>query len=228
MNFEEEINKGWVALWRKIEDSEIWEQEPWRLKTWIHFINEANHSDELRYGQKLRRGQVYISSMAELCKQIRWKKGFVYKTPTVNAMKHFWEWLRKRGMVDTRRTTRGTIITILNYRKYQDIPKKESRMVDTSKSPMVDTTQTPTTSHDRQPLKPLEQLNKEEGFISFKKERFERINSSFKSKESGKLYEPFYLGKPMRWSQDKWWVVKENNEWLEYAGELGEIKLKPK
>jgi hypothetical protein len=148
--------KGWIKIWRKIVNSEIWEQEPWRLKTWIYLITEANHSKEEKHGRKLKRGQVYINRIEDLCKEVRWKKGFVYQKPTVNAMKHFWKWLRKKDMVDTKKTTRGTIITILNYDKYQNI---ERTSVDTKTSSTVDTTQTPTVFHDRQECKELKNIS---------------------------------------------------------------------
>ena len=218
----DEPNKGWVAIWRKTIDSEIWLQAPWRLKTWLYLISEANHADEQRHGQKLKRGQIYISSMADLCKQVRWKKGFVYKTPTVNAMKQLWEWLRKKGMVDTKRTTRGTIMTILNYRKYQDIQKEEIKTVDTSKFPVANTKQTPTTSDGRQPLKPLKQLNKEESSPNKNLAGEELLKAM---KKEGKR--PFYYGDQMRWSQNKWWVVPhDGSRWLKFDGQESEIEWK--
>ena len=156
MVFKENHNKekGWIQLWRKIRESEIWEQEPWRLKTWLWMILEANHDEIERFGRKLKRGQLYVNRIEDLCKVVRWNKWFVYKMPTVEAMKQFWKWLRKKGMVDTKKTTRGTIITILNYGEYQDIKKP---YVDTIADTNIDTTQTPMTPQDRQPLK---QLNK--------------------------------------------------------------------
>jgi len=208
MKIETGQNKGWVAIWRKLIDSEIWIQEPWRLRAWLYFIAEANHCEELRYGQKLERGQLYISSMSDLCREIRWKKGFAYKETSVNAMKQFWKWLRKEKMINTKKTTRGSIITILNYDKYQDIRK----MVDTKKQPTVDTNKTLATPHDRQPLKPLKQLNKEES--SFEK-NLSGKELKIEMRKHGKA--PYYRGEEMRWSKNRWWVVPEDNgEWLKF------------
>jgi hypothetical protein len=172
--FKEKSKKegGWIQLWRKIRDSEIWEQEPWRFKTWIWMILEANHSKITRFGWKLKRGQLYVNRIEDLCKIVRWKKGFVYKMPTVEAMKQFWRWLRKKGMVDTKKTTRGTIITILNYDKYQDIKKG---YVDTIVDTNIDTTQTPITPQDRQPLKQLKKYSSIRRRVSFKREDYNLV-----------------------------------------------------
>ena len=193
---EKEPNKGWIAIHRKTPDSEIWGQEPWRLKTWFYLLMEANHTEDRRFGRKLERGQLYMPSIEELCKRIGWQRGFVCKRPTVNAMKKFWQWLRKRNMVSTKKTTRGTIITILNYRKYQDI---QEGPVGTKQFPVAGTTQAPVGSNDRQPLKQYKQLNK-------------KNTSSFKKPK------PYYRGEEMRWYQNKWWVVpKDGGPWLEFV-----------
>lgn len=52
--------------------------------------------------------------------------------------------------------------------------------------------------------------------------------SSFKEladayKKGERNYRPFFLGDEMRWSQNRWWVIK-NGEWLEFAGNESEIE----
>lgn len=113
------LKRGWIALHRKIEDSEIWQQEPWRLKTWLYFLLEANHQDVEREGQIFKRGQLYVRSSKVLGEKMRWRSGCVWKIPSIDAVKQFLSWLRKRKMITTRRTIRGLFITILNYPKYQ-------------------------------------------------------------------------------------------------------------
>lgn len=99
-------------------DSEIWEQEPWRLKAWLYMLLEANHKDDDQ--KRLQRGELLVPSIKDFNEKLRWRKGCVWmKPPTVEATKEFWQWLRQQGMVTTRRTTRGTIIKILNFAEYQ-------------------------------------------------------------------------------------------------------------
>jgi len=124
--------QGYIKLHRKILESEIWVQEPWRLKAWLYMLLQANHSGIKKFGQKLERGQLLVNRITDFNKEIRWKRGFVYKTPTVEATKTLWRWLRERAMVTTKRTTRGTIITISNYCLYQDRDPKETNSVATS------------------------------------------------------------------------------------------------
>ena len=109
--------KGWVTLWRKLKDSEIWEQEPWRLKAWLYLLLEANHEDDDQ--KKLQRGELLVSSIEQFNEAIRWKMGRAWNRPTREATKTFWSWLRKKGMITTNRTTKGIIITIINYSEYR-------------------------------------------------------------------------------------------------------------
>jgi len=196
-----ERNKGWITIWRKITDSEIWIQEPWRLKTWLYFLLEANHSEKKKYGQRLARGQIYISSIEELCKEVGCRRGYIINNPSVNSMKHFWKWLRDKQMVDTKKTTRGSIVSIINYQKYQN----QVKPVSTNISTKIDTNQTPTIPHDRQQCK---QLNKEE-YSSYNKKK-----------------KPYFRGEEMRKDKrDKWWVIpKDGDSWLEFAGSESEIE----
>ena len=53
---------------------------------------------------------------------------------------------------------------------------------------------------------------------SFKKD----LITSYKEGKRGKL-KPFFRGNPMRWSQNRWWVI-ENGEWLEFVGSESEIE----
>ena len=169
---ESKLKKMWFVIWRGIFESEIWTQEPWRLKAWIYMIGKANHKEQPK--KKLKRGELYINSIKDFCKEISWQDGCIKRKPTNEAMKQFWRWLRKEGMITTRKTTRGTIITIKNYEKFQNKHQKKTLenglkapqiTVDTTLSPTVDTTNqvqnggswtpswTPATPHDRQQLK---------------------------------------------------------------------------
>lgn len=54
--------------------------------------------------------------------------------------------------------------------------------------------------------------------------------NSFSKKELAEAYKkgerkfkPYFWGNEMRWSQEKWWVIK-NGEWLEFAGNESEIE----
>lgn len=110
--------KGWITLYRKTEDSEIWTQEPWRFKAWIYLLLNANHKNDDQ--KKLQRGQLLIRSSREFAKALAHKKGRGWDSPTTEAVKTYWAWLRKKDMITTHKTTRGVIITILNYNEYQD------------------------------------------------------------------------------------------------------------
>lgn len=68
---------------------------------------------------------------------------------------------------------------------------------------------------------PREEKRREEK-LSKEKRREDKIPSS--SLEKGK---PFYEGKEMRFSKNKWWVIPESGgSWLEFAGESKDIEWK--
>jgi len=59
-------------------------------------------------------------------------------------------------------------------------------------------------------------LTQKKGGLSFKE-----LADAYKKGE--RKYKPLFLGDEMRWSQNRWWVIK-NGEWFEFAGKEAEIE----
>lgn len=237
------LKEGWIAIWRCLFKSEIWEQEPWRLKAWLYMIGQANHSDKTEFGRNLKRGQLLVNRIKDLNRAIRWRRGSVWKTPTVEATKTLWWWLRQKGMITTKRTTRGTIITILNYPKYQDIKKlPQQPPQQPPKQPLqqpASNRQPPTIDNNVKQLKQLNNthiklceelsLNKEviSSLISQYKEK--QVESALKiyrdNKDRQEIRNPigyltYLCGIGVKWEEG------EDEKWLKWYGEKTKKLLK--
>ena len=110
------IRNGWITLNRSIQDSAIWQSdEPFDVRSaWIDLIMMANFADrEILYKGRnimIRRGQVR-TSVRKLAARWRWSKDKVSRHLSA---------LEARHSVTLKCDTDGTLITIINYGKYQD------------------------------------------------------------------------------------------------------------
>jgi hypothetical protein len=120
---------GWIKLYRRIREHPFWpvNRAYSKLEAWIDLLFSANHkptSINLDFITiKVGRGQ-FITSQIKLAKKWGWHRERVFK---------FLRLLKSEGMADfetSNRTSTGyTLITILNYEKYQgaDIDETSSR-----------------------------------------------------------------------------------------------------
>ena len=109
------MNRGFVKIFRKIEDNSIFHEEPYcRLGAWIDLLLMVNHKDgEFMLGMtkmNIRRGQKW-TSIGKLAD--RWKWGRDKVTRYLNL-------LESEGMIYQERTNRGLLITVVNYANFQD------------------------------------------------------------------------------------------------------------
>ena len=111
---------GFIKLDRRLMEHWLWEDEPFtRAQAWIDLIYLANHEnkDFMQSGVLIhgKRGNVYRSKMW-LAERWRWSRGKVDR---------FLKLLQKEQMITENRirigTTNGTVITIVNYGKFQDV-----------------------------------------------------------------------------------------------------------
>lgn len=107
------IPNGCVLLARKIEESPIWNSKPsWWLKVWIHILTKVNHKKQAGFD----RGENFFSrkSIHESC----CLRNENIKQETVDNVLR---WLKRTTQITTRKTTRGQIIKVVNYDRYQNI-----------------------------------------------------------------------------------------------------------
>lgn len=108
------IDRGWFRINRRIFENEIWFAEPFtKAQAWIDLIGNANHKEGsffIRGNEvKVKRGQI---GWSELTMAKRWLWGR-------NRVRGFLKWLENRQQIEQQKSTITTLITIINYEKYQ-------------------------------------------------------------------------------------------------------------
>jgi hypothetical protein len=112
----QKIEGGYYIKAKCIQNSDISYAPPHVREIWDWLIKEANFKDTkicLR-GQTIRSYKDIIDGLSW---KIGWRKISYTKAQCENSMKY----LVKHTMIATQKLTRGLLITVLNYDKYQDI-----------------------------------------------------------------------------------------------------------
>ena len=104
---------GYVAVFRKIQDHWIWD-DPEMFHAWMDILISAQFHESKKYvnGKVITvpRGSWFISQKT-LETRWGWSK---------NRVRHFLRTLSDDGMVTSKGTPDGTIITVVNYEVYQN------------------------------------------------------------------------------------------------------------
>lgn len=97
---------GFVVWWRKTLDSQVFLEKPaeW-FKLWFYLVMRANWEDG-----RLPRGSFHI--------RYRFLQDKLHISR--NSIDHFIRYAKGQHMLATRKATRGMVVTVLNYAKYQD------------------------------------------------------------------------------------------------------------
>jgi DNA replication protein DnaD len=105
-------SQGWIKVFRDILDHWIW-QDPMAFRCWMFIILKANHSDKkIIFDGSLitiRRGQL-LTSIRKLSDEIGCSK---------DKMRKILETLISDNMISVKTTHRGTLLTVINYEKFQ-------------------------------------------------------------------------------------------------------------
>jgi len=118
------MNRGYIKLYRKIEDCRIFDEPANRFSAWIDLLLMANHKEKVvALGKStnvhVRRGQKW-TSYGKLAERWKWN----YKT-----VKGYLKMLESEGMIYIETTNKGELLTIVNYGKYQDFDKKFAEQI---------------------------------------------------------------------------------------------------
>ena len=106
---EKKIKNGATIWARQIIESDIffWKPPEW-FKIWFYLVQKVNHKETKQF----RRGEGYFN----------WKEIEVdLKGVTRGQYNKCIKWLKLAKQIDTRKTTRGNIIFIVNYNKFQTL-----------------------------------------------------------------------------------------------------------
>jgi len=107
------IPEGCILLARKIRENKIWWGKPaWWFKVFCYLLMEVNYKDS----EKTKRGEGFFK-YKDIYRECNLIEEGIRDTSVDNVIR----WMRKEGIIATRKTTRGIYIYINNYDTYQDI-----------------------------------------------------------------------------------------------------------
>lgn len=110
------IPGGCILIARKMLDSDLMDHSPLTVKLWVWMLLKANWQDR----QQLSRGQ-FVTTIAEMQEAMSHYAGWRKITPTKDEIRNCYESLSRATRITTRKTTRGMVISIINYDSYQNI-----------------------------------------------------------------------------------------------------------
>lgn len=129
----EKIEGGYYLKARKTQKSDIATKPPHFREIWDWLQKESNHEDK----DQFKRGQC-VRSYKDIQDGLKWYVGWRKKTYSKNDCESAMKWLKDHTMIHTEKTTRGMVITILNYDYYQtpenytEAYKKHTRSIQTA------------------------------------------------------------------------------------------------
>lgn len=127
----EKNNGGYFIKARCIQESEIAHAPPHIREIWDWLIQNAMWRD----GKALERGQL-LATYRDIQEGLCWFVGYRKMTYKNDECEKALKWLVKANMVTKTKTTRGLLITVLNYAKYQDFENYESQTEDHMRATM--------------------------------------------------------------------------------------------
>ena len=117
---------GWISLYRQIKESWIWkDKEPFdKRSAWIDLLLTVNYKNKkIPYENgfiEIEKGQT-LTSIKQLAKKWKWSR---------HKVSDFLDRLEQDTMIVQVRDTRKTLISIVNYSKYQDVIEKKDILSD--------------------------------------------------------------------------------------------------
>lgn len=143
---------GWIKLHRKVLDCWIWQEKPYdKARAWVDLLLLAMHRDKkLLIDNEIfvvERGS-FMTSILKLATRWGWSR---------NKVKRFLELLEDEQMLNTKRTQKGTLVTIVKYEDYQVCDTAD----EPTHEPMLEPTDEPTDRPtDEPPLEPTDEPQK--------------------------------------------------------------------
>lgn len=117
---------GWIKLHRSIMDWE-WYKDSAAFHLFLHLLIEANHDDQEWFGSVIKRGQL-VTSIRSLSRDTGISEKVIR-----NRLTRF----ENTGEISRRTTNKNTIISIVNYHRYQSSDSREDQRYSKPKKPNI-------------------------------------------------------------------------------------------
>lgn len=111
------IPGGYYIMARKIDESEIAHAAPCIRELWHWILRQVNYKANHTLG--ISKGQT-VRTIADMQEGLHWFVGYRKMTYSKTQCEGALEFLRKRHMITTTKTTRGLIITVCKYEFYSN------------------------------------------------------------------------------------------------------------
>lgn len=112
--------QGWFKLHRELFETDLWNDVS-TFRLFVYLISQASHKDGVKVkGIELKRGQ-YIRSYRKLADDLSYKEGRGLKKYSLSTIKSSVDKLVNAERVNVSETEAGTLFTIVNYARYQDL-----------------------------------------------------------------------------------------------------------
>ena len=113
------IPKGFVFLWRCIDDQPIMKASPCTRETFLYLLRQAQFKETTIPGGKvLKRGQIF-TTYKQIINALSWNIGTRTEGYQIHHIETAMKTMKKTGLITTQKTTRGIIVTICEYDLYQ-------------------------------------------------------------------------------------------------------------
>jgi hypothetical protein len=152
------IPKGYYIKARNIKDSKISIAPPYIREIWDWILRESNHKDKIYNGRKIARGEC-IRTFKDIQEDLKWMVGYRKETYKKWHCENAMRWLTREGMITTTRTTRGMLIKVLKYDKYQDPKNYENNNENIHENRHENNTRTDTINKNEKNEKNKEYIN---------------------------------------------------------------------
>lgn len=113
------IAGGYYIKARCIDDSEIATSPPHVREIWDWILRNTNHRDKKIGDKIIKRGQC-VRTYDDIRNGLKWYIGYRIMRYSKGQCETAMKVLKKHGMITTTKTTRGILINVVNYNKYQD------------------------------------------------------------------------------------------------------------
>ena len=119
----DKIKNGAFQIARQLFNSQLWLEKPssWKI-IWIYILGKVNHDNNKHFN----RGEGFFNFTQEL-KQIG-------RDISYDQIRHSMTYFKKSGMLSTIKSTRGIIIKVLKYNKFQTLDNYKSTTESTMKA----------------------------------------------------------------------------------------------
>ena len=121
------MHRGYIKVWRKIEDWEWYNDLP-TVGFFVHLLKKANHRDSNCMGFDVPRGSL-ICGRKQLAAQFKIGERVVRTMLTR---------LKSTNDITIKTTNKFSIVSIVNYNKYQDVPTNKPTNKPTNNRPTTD------------------------------------------------------------------------------------------